>query len=169
MLNYFSGSGCADSGQVVSFEVNYHIEFCLLFCAVKKLVEISSIHRGLANSRTSTFNWLGGDDAVGNRYEHLRWGTYDMKIAGVDISCVVAWIIMVLPVEKVYRPGLVIAFKSLWKVDLVNVAVINIAPDFFDCPQIIILIHIASDLRKIDIIELGRCWACDSNILWFVK
>ena len=112
-LNYFSGSGCADSGQVVSFEVNYHIKLGLLFCAVKKLIEISGILRGFPNSRTSTFYRFGGDDTIGNRYEHLRRGAYDVKIAGVDISCVAAWVIMVLPVEKGYRPGFVVAFESL--------------------------------------------------------
>ncbi len=112
-LNYLSGSSCADSCQVVSFEVNYHIELGLLFCAVKKLIEISGILRAFLNSRTSTFYRFGGDDTIGNRYEHLRRCAYDVKISAVDISRIAAWVIMVLPVEKGYRPGFVIAFESL--------------------------------------------------------
>ena len=37
------------------------------------------------------------------------------------------WVIMVLPVIELYRPGVVVAFESLREVDLVNLTIVNVA------------------------------------------
>ena len=56
-----------------------------------------------------------------------------MKVAAVDISGIAARVVEVLPAEQLYRSGSVVAFESLRKIDLINIAVIDITSYFLDC------------------------------------
>ncbi len=92
-----------------------------------------------------------------------------MKITGVDVCGVAARIVMVLPVEKYRRPGVIIAFESLRKVDLINYAVIDITSYFLDRPQIVVFVHIASNLRNIYCFNLCGGGRRQANLLRFCQ
>ncbi len=79
-----------------------------------------------------------------------------MKITAVDIRCVRTWIVIVLPAKQLYRMGAVITFKPLRKVNLINVPIVDLAFYFLYRLKVIILVHIAADLRKINILDISR-------------
>jgi len=78
-LNDLSCAGYADSGEVVSFEVDNHVQFGLLFCAACKLLEILCVYLLclrvvgpiVVDASAGSLDRFGTYEAVRQRYEHF--------------------------------------------------------------------------------------------------
>ena len=146
-LDDFSCAGDAEPGEVVSLKVDNHIQFGFFLNAIDKLlkvfcVDLLCLGGSFFKSFAGSLDWLGADYAVFYGDEHLRRYAYDLEIARVDIGGIWTWVVSVLPVEKVDWPGVIFTTKPLREVYLIYIAVVYVAFDFLEGPEVIILSHI---------------------------
>ncbi len=167
-LNYLPCSRITDFSHIISLQVDYHIQLSTFFITIKQLIEIMCIYlfylrlvrNCLNNTPPRAFYRLGSDKAVIDGYKHFGWGADYMKISAVDVCCISAWIIAILPVIKLYRLGIVFAFESLREINLIDLSVVDIAFYFLHRTKVVFFIHIAANMRKIYCFKVGdiRFW-----------